>query len=235
MKAIAKCHAAGKHVVLSGERGNGKTELARKYSVLYLYNKFSNIIWVNCTSVRSMHEDMKNLADELFMAILNKDLGSQMGSIFRHFKRLGGNTLFVFDNAEPGNPFLQHVRYYLRGSHNVRVLVTSPYQYWDLRSFTVIIINRFTTQDAIEFLHSVLGQHPKTTATEDDYLTLARAMKFIPVALRKAADYIFYMNVDEGVHYTIEEFINEMDKLGFKDLPGTYAQEDFDEWRDIFE
>lgn len=216
--AIKNFHSnSQKFVVLTGVRGVGKSELARKIAE----DHTGSVLWINSTRITEMVKDFRALYNTNVGTEENKKVTEVIRGVFEHFK--AKNTLYVFDEAYSDNVLLKQLNRYIREDDNSRAIVTSRSPNWE-NFFSIIPVDVFTKNEAITFTKLVLKdlQIPLDDLKCEE---LARELSYLPLALKKSTDYIIKQNSHQP--YTIDDFIYELKngKLPVTPPPEIYVPE----------
>lgn len=193
--------SGNKAIVITGKIGIGKTELARKYAKFFKDDDTkSSLIWIDSESVESVIFAFQDLATYIGIRIAEKVPSDIIKETFAYFA--DKRTLFIFDNARNDIYVLNNLQKFMPSTSNNYVVVTSRDKKWNTNKFKVLELSTFTQEESLEFLTKNLPpkhQNPK------DLAKLANTLKNIPLALRKAVD---YLNEEED-SYTINDFIED--------------------------
>lgn len=207
LTSLKDLHAEGRYVVLTGQRGIGKTELARKYADKVREAESASVVWIESSSVSSMVDAIKRLAAEVGVITEGRKITAVIRETFHYFKPR--NTVFVFDAATKDNVLLLNLRTFLAGNEKSLVVVTSRDEGWNQKLFAEIKLEGLTKVEAVKYVKMALKDLdiPTDEATCE---LLAEKLKYLPLALNKSTGHILKKNA-AGVKYTIADFIRQLD------------------------
>lgn len=205
-------HLDKKIVLLTGPRGIGKSELAKKYAQEIKVDNTSSTIWINSEGHLSFIDAMKDLATTVGINIENKNPTSIIQSVFEHFKNR--KTLFIFDNAGDDNVLVNNLPVWIGSNPKfIRVIVTSRSENWDENKFKKIKINAFTPEESKEYIKSAISKEITIVTDDESCGKLAELLHNIPLALSGAVkDIIKHNSLSPDKVYTITDFIDSFNK-----------------------
>lgn len=195
-----------KLIVITGSRGAGKSELARKYAEEYKKDNVANIIWLNSDSVTSVVDDLKKLATQVGVSLEGKKITQVVREIFHFFK--DRKALFIFDAARADNVLLKHLKSFISDETNTKILITSRDLTWDKSIFNPYYLGSFSTSEAVKYIKIALKDLDIPT-DETHCEKLAKSLENLPLALKKSTDYIIKQN-SGGHKYTIDDFVKQL-------------------------
>lgn len=204
LSEIKWSHVDKKMVVITGPRGVGKSELAKKYAQDFRADNQSSTIWVNSESHLSFRDDFKDLSINIGQKLENKDATTIVTSVLEHFNNR--KTLFIFDNAASDNLFVNNLKNWIGKSRFISILVTSRDEDWV--DFLQIKLSHFTKEESKEYIKTALQKDVKMEVSDEECEALSELLVNLPLALSKAVEDIVKKNVlsPEKI-YTISDYI----------------------------
>lgn len=216
LSEIQWSHIDNLMVVLTGSRGVGKSELAKKY--VQDFAQDSSKLWINSESHLSVRDAFKELATTLGLSIENKDATTIIKEVIDHFKNR--KTLFIFDNSEADNLIVNNLGVWIGNSKLIKVIVTSRNENWDEKKFRIVNIKPFTLEESTEFIKSTIAKEINLSVSDEDCKKLSEFLKFIPLALSDAVKEIIKKNsLNPGTPYTVTDFIESFNEKPVQPVP----------------
>ncbi|MGX9892540.1 ankyrin repeat domain-containing protein [Wolbachia endosymbiont of Protocalliphora sialia] len=188
-------------VLINGEYGTGKSELARSYAYSKESNIWTKVIWINAKTYDTLFNSFRNLAKELeiptendndmdFNVVRDREIESIVQDVYEYFRDV--KSLFIFDNTSKYKEIEKFLPSYFPNLFFHRekpyVLITSRSKNWKKEIEKIQLNDGFSLGEAITFIERALGIKDKL---ENRYLVeLAEALNYLPLALVQGAAYI---------------------------------------------
>lgn len=187
MQKVKTLHSENKPVAITGPSGVGKTEFALQYASIY--NKIFNadVYWVDCRTVGEMLNAIYNLADDFGILVKSNTTDTLIEDMFTFLR--SSDTLFVFDDAEVNNTFIWSLSSILHRHNKLRILITSRELKWNATLYSIIKLDSFNKQEAIQFLKVKL-QNYDLDLKEGVYNSFPDDLEYIPQVLENVTDII---------------------------------------------
>ena len=197
-----------KVVVLSGESGVGKTELANKF-IEKNFAKYSLIWTFDCQSKETLNNDYRNLAYQLGLVnnaegqcISMVDICDKVNDLLEKLT-CEKEWLLLFTNVNDG--ILDVVKW--QPKCGGCVLITSKSKSWQTKDDVAIIeVPKFTREESIKLLENILQSDiikwiSSSKAEENSLDALAAELEDIPLALVQAGNFIKKRNEGKEAYY----------------------------------
>lgn len=215
-------------VVLTGPRGVGKSELARKYAQDFKLDNVSSTLWINSESHLSVRDAFRDLAISVGISTENKDGTTIIKNVIEHFK--SRKTLFIFDNSEEDNLIVNNLPAWVGKSKFINVIVTSRSENWDEKKFRIINVKPFTLAESTQFIKAAIAKEISLPVSDEDTKKLSELLKYIPLGLSDAVKDIIKKNsLNLGKHYTIVDFIESFNEKPIQTVHVTEVRAPTDE------
>ncbi|WP_353281714.1 ankyrin repeat domain-containing protein [Wolbachia endosymbiont (group B) of Horisme vitalbata] len=188
-------------VLINGEYGTGKSELARSYAYSKESNIWTKVIWINAKTYDTLFNSFRNLAKELeiptendndmdFNVVRDREIESIVQDVYQYFRDV--KSLFIFDNTSKYKEIEKFLPSYFPNlffhGEKPYVLITSRSKNWEKEIEKTQLNDGFSLGEAITFIERALGMKDKL---ENRYLVeLAEALNYLPLALVQGAAYI---------------------------------------------
>uniref|UniRef100_A0AAU7YK86 Ankyrin repeat domain-containing protein n=1 Tax=Wolbachia endosymbiont of Oeneis ivallda TaxID=3171168 RepID=A0AAU7YK86_9RICK len=188
-------------VLINGEYGTGKSELARSYAYSKESNIWTKVIWINAKTYDTLFNSFRNLAKELeiptendndmdFNVVRDREIESIVQNVYQYFRDV--KSLFIFDNTSKYKEIEKFLPSYFPNLFFHRekpyVLITSRSKNWEKEIEKTQLNDGFSLGEAITFIERALGIKDKL---ENRYLVeLAEELNYLPLALVQGAAYI---------------------------------------------
>ncbi|MFT4314760.1 MAG: ankyrin repeat domain-containing protein [Wolbachia pipientis] len=188
-------------VLINGEYGTGKSELARSYAYSKESNIWTKVIWINAKTYDTLFNSFRNLAKELeiptendndmdFNVVRDREIESIVQDVYQYFRDV--KSLFIFDNTSKYKEIEKFLPSYFPNlffhGEKPYVLITSCSKNWEKEIEKIQLNDGFSLGEAITFIERALGIKDKL---ENRYLVeLAEALNYLPLALVQGAAYI---------------------------------------------
>ncbi|QJT94986.1 ankyrin repeat domain-containing protein [Wolbachia endosymbiont of Diaphorina citri] len=203
-------------VLIKGEYGTGKSELARSYAYSKESNIWTKVVWINAKTYDTLFNSFRNLAKELGISTENhidlnvvRDRGieSIVKDVYKYVRDV--KSLFIFDNATNYEEIEKFLPSYFPNlffhGEKPYVLITSRSKNWEKEIEKTQLNDGFSLGEAITFIERALEVKDRL---QDYYLVgLAQTLGYLPLALTQATAYITQekINVSEYLKLYNEE------------------------------
>lgn len=200
-------------VTCTGLGGVGKTEIAKNFIhniSFHPSNGYSLRFWFSAENLGQLLESYSSLGQKLGITNISSPPEEIIAEIKNWFES-HRNWLIVYDNAENFDSLINFIPH--QGGH---ILITSRHRHWP----NSVEINSMKEEDAISFVHKILGRHVNI----QDIKILVNKLKNLPLAISQAGAYILRNGKtikDYLVEYDLEEKRLLEDDSG---LPGLYHE-----------
>lgn len=216
--------------VITGPRGMGKSELAKKYAQEVKHDNTTNILWLDSRSHESLINSFKDLAVQIGNKLEEKTMTSILRETFDFFH--DRKTVFILDHANSDNIIIKNLQAFLNNkAKKVNVVVTSRDEDWG-ETYKIVKLPPFTKENAVEYTRVVLTKEINIPIVDSSVELLADLLKHLPLALNKATEYIIHKNtvmIEGQGQYTIEDYIQDLQKLQVTAEPPTASPEPIDD------
>ncbi|BET36033.1 MULTISPECIES: ankyrin repeat domain-containing protein [Wolbachia] len=205
-------------VLINGEYGTGKSELARSYAYSKESNIWTKVIWINAKTYDTLFNSFRNLAKELeiptendndmdFNVVRDREIESIVQDVYQYFRDV--KSLFIFDNTSKYKEIEKFLPSYFPNlffhGEKPYVLITSRSKNWEKEIEKTQLNDGFSLGEAITFIERTLEVKDRL---QDYYLVeLAQTLGYLPLALTQATAYIKQekINVSEYLKLYNEE------------------------------
>lgn len=198
LEEVKKLLETDQLLVITGNKGVGKTELGRKFAEVSKESDDDiSLMWIDAESVDSLTYSFQELANFIGINPNGKVPSEILEEVFDFFKNK--KALFIFDGA--GKFYvLNNIKKFVPESSGIKILITSRESDWN-RSFKAFQLEPFSLEESLEFLTKYLHLSKEN---EVDAKTLAETLQNLPLALSKAARYI-----QDREGYTLADFLKD--------------------------
>lgn len=201
-------HHQNRYVLVTGPSGIGKSEMVRFYAKNYKSEQNANILWINSHSTTSMVQSFRDIATEIGLFNLYKELTKITSIIFyvlRYFEKK--NTLLVFDGAQIDNVIIQELRYFYINNNLINVIITSKDSKCWGPEFYVMDLKTLSSMESILYMQNCF-RLLQTYVAYQQYEELIRTLRSIPKALNVTCQYFLQEKVKDN--FKIENFIKDV-------------------------
>lgn len=197
-----------KITILTGPRGVGKTELAKKYAQEMKHDNTSNILWMDSRTHESLINSFKDLAVHVGNSLEGKSMTTILRETFDFFHNR--KSIFLLDHASSDNIIIKNLEIFLGKANKVNVIVTSRDENWD-ESYKQLNLKPFTKDNSLEYIRIVLRKEINMNVLDSSAEKVSELLKYLPLALSKATQYIIQKNtmLVDG-EYTIDSYIQDL-------------------------
>jgi hypothetical protein len=171
--------------VLSGQGGNGKTQIALKYVARH-WKEYKAIFWVRCASSDECKGGFVGIARQLGLPEAHEAEQARVVAAALRWLEEHLGWLLVLDNAD--DP--QEVKGFLPRSGTGHILVTSRAQSFDVLGVSPNSVPPFTHQEAIQFLLERTDRKDASSSERGATEELSRELGYLPLALEQAGAYV---------------------------------------------
>jgi DNA-binding CsgD family transcriptional regulator/tetratricopeptide (TPR) repeat protein len=181
----------------TGLGGVGKTEIAKNFIhniSFHPSNGYNLRFWFSAENLGQLLESYSSLGQKLGITKISSPPEEIIAEIKNWFESHRG-WLIVYDNAENFDSLINFIPH--QGGH---ILITSRHRHWP----NSVEINPMKEEDAISFVHKILGRHVNV----QDIKLLVNRLKNLPLAISQAGAYILRNGKtirDYLVEYDLEE------------------------------
>ncbi|MCJ7454499.1 MAG: ankyrin repeat domain-containing protein, partial [Wolbachia endosymbiont of Homalodisca vitripennis] len=189
-------------VLISGEHGIGKSELARSYAHSKESdgsNVWTKAVWIDARTHDTLLNSFCSLAEELKISTQNaayhnvvrdREIKSIVKDVYKEFQ--DEKTLFVFDGA--GN--YEKIEKFLPssfsdlffGKEKPYILITSRQKDWEERMEKVELDKGFSLEEGIKFVRKTLKIQDRSQ--DECMISFIKALNYLPLALAQATAHI---------------------------------------------
>lgn len=170
-------------VVIIGEAGIGKTDLALKYAQDFKEDIKNNIIFINATSFSTIMKSLNNLAKQIGIKTNKGDFLKIVMDVVNYFENK--KTLLIIDNCEETNILTKYIPIYAKERKNINVILTSRDENWG-RDYRTIRLHRFNKEESARYIF----QNFDNSVDVHHVRVLNHVTDFLPLALNKSVTYI---------------------------------------------
>ena len=212
-------HAEPK-TVLTGMRGNGKTQLAAAVAARCEEEGWSLVAWIHAASRKEIIANLYELALRIGIdAPKNIPLEVIVQRLLDRLRSAEvANRLFVFDNVE--NP--DDLKGLIPEGAGVRTLVTTPHHLgWDRLGWLRLTVGAFDREQSVSLLCEHTGDTHREAADR-----IADALGDVPLAITQAAataqqgGYALSGYLDRLSHHPLESRISRLEGANYPDAVG---------------
>lgn len=189
-----------KPVVLTGDAGVGKTEMAVKYAQEFKHDNHSSTIFIDSTSHQSLINSFKDLSIKIGVKNENKVILTMIRECVDYFSNR--KTLFILDNCNTDNTLVKEIQNIVTPSGLISIILTSRDENWD-DIYKNIKLHPFNKEESSEYIKKSLG----VNVLDNHIEKLNSLFGFLPLTLNRAVVFIENRiilfpnkNMDEYIH-----------------------------------